>query len=431
MRSRWLSLCAVFSLAASVLSAQSPRLRTRLDGPPLLPLDARIAGRGSMRVERAPVSLEETGSPATNDAETVTLQLSAGISLISLPVWTASGTLSDIFPNLPAGARVWVWNANDQEFVEGFDQSLPLGHGCVLYLPAAADITVSGFHNDATSVSVDLSDGWNLVGVPYTVPLPRSAQSVYAEYAPTPFEDAVAEGAIGNTVFAADNNGYRTVDAGDSFQPMQAYWIDSNGTNTIDLAPQLLQSGGEFAFWLAKQIGGAAVGWGVGQLLNMMNGAPDPSGQILQQITALSGQIGQLQSQQDAIAAKVDLLAGITKTKTEEIIQKIWAQRISDVQDQLNLHFVSPVYDPTQPASTFNSPCFSGGKDCLEYFTAMAQTSAGLQSIGQADRTEFAYNVLNTWDFKAQILKIYGAMIGKALSPPFPETLRVNHARRS
>ncbi len=194
MRSRWLPVFGVIALLASVALAQGPRLGTRLDGPPAPP-PAPFASRGEMLGSQ---HWKRVAQDATDpNQQTVMLPLSSGITLISIPLRTDSQLLSDLLPNLPSGSRVWTWDANDQQFVEGFDQQLPFGQGAVLYVPSPTVITMTGETDLSTEIPLDLQNGWNLVGVPYDQPLPRGSQKVYVASIRTPFNDAVTNGDLG------------------------------------------------------------------------------------------------------------------------------------------------------------------------------------------------------------------------------------------
>ncbi|HEY6842940.1 MAG TPA: hypothetical protein VI391_02145, partial [Thermoanaerobaculia bacterium] len=76
------------------------------------------ASRGAM-LQTASVSRHRAADGLLNPPETTTvmLPLSAGISMVSIPLRTNSQLLSDLLPNLPEGSRVWRWDAPAQQFV--------------------------------------------------------------------------------------------------------------------------------------------------------------------------------------------------------------------------------------------------------------------------------------------------------------------------
>ena len=174
-------------------------------------------------------------APGVPGETTVFLELSAGLSIVSLPLRVQSEKLSDIFPNLPEGSRAWVWDASKQRFVEGLDSELPLGHACWLYVPFPVLLTVTGTPNLLQDVSVDLEKGWNLIGVPYGTALLRSQQEVYVDLARKRLNDAVAARDLGPVIYSFDMNGYETVDEDGSFEPLHGYWVYARGAELLEL----------------------------------------------------------------------------------------------------------------------------------------------------------------------------------------------------
>src|SRR5205823_6746 len=154
----------------------------------------------------------------------------------------------------PAGARVWIWDAPTQQFIEGFDQKLPLGRGAFLYLPVPVVLTVTGDMDFSSEIPVELANGWNLVGVPYPDSLLRSAQTTWVGGVETGFNDAVDEGVIQEPVFTLDAGGYQEVGPDDAFEPMRAYWVYANGVNELAMHKGGLRGdlAKEFAWWTAK-----------------------------------------------------------------------------------------------------------------------------------------------------------------------------------
>lgn len=200
--------------------------------PPLPGVGASVRGPIPAGEMHAVTGLAVPGSP---DETTVVLPLSAGLSVVSLPLRVPSERLSDIFPNLPEGSRAWIWDASHQKFVEGLDHQLPLGHACWLYVPVPVLLVVNGRTNLLHDVSFDLEKGWNLIGVPYVTALLRSQQQVYVNWAPKPLNDAVAAGDVRSSMFSFDVNGYETVAEDGSFQPLHGYWVYASGAELLEL----------------------------------------------------------------------------------------------------------------------------------------------------------------------------------------------------
>src|SRR5581483_5499609 len=107
MRSRSLTAVALFFVATMAAAA------TRAVSPPLLPLPVSSGSwRGAMLGLRSPLRVAaQAAVPADDTQQTVLLPLSAGLSMISIPLQTDSQLLSDLLPNLPQGSRVWTWDA--------------------------------------------------------------------------------------------------------------------------------------------------------------------------------------------------------------------------------------------------------------------------------------------------------------------------------
>src|SRR2546423_585973 len=136
-RTTALLVCLIATLTASSYGQRLAAVRRAPSAPPI-PMVGIPATRGAMlgdvpnargiRPQVAPLP-PPSPLPPGGSKQTVLLPLSAGVSMISIPVRTESRLISDVLPNLPAGARVWTWDAPTQQFIEGFDQELPLGRG--------------------------------------------------------------------------------------------------------------------------------------------------------------------------------------------------------------------------------------------------------------------------------------------------------------
>lgn len=342
MRSRWLSLFAVFSLGGSLLFAQTPRLRTRPDGPPPLPFPAPFASRGQMLGSQQWKRVaQDTPDP---NQQTVMLPLSAGITVISIPLRTQSQLLSDLLPNLPSGSRVWTWDAEQQQFVEGFDQQLPEGQGAVLYLPSPTVVSITGDPELSDRFPVDLQHGWNLVGVPYSVPLLRSSQTVYSAGMSAGFNDAVNNGDLGPDVFSLDSRGQQAVGENDLFHPMDAYWVYSNDAELLELQP--LRLGIAVPPWVLEKIGGTLIQFGGSYLLSYLK--PDPNQAVLDQLATVSAQIQNVQDTQSFMVGRLSDLENKMDLNAEATQQLIGEQPIEAVRTNLKVD-----YDGTKPYESF------------------------------------------------------------------------------
>lgn len=346
-------------------------------------------------------------SKATNGAtppnpllDTLMLPLSPGVSMISIPLETDSQMLSDLLPNLPAGSRVWTWDAEDQQFVEGFEQTLAFGQGAFLYLPSPAMITITGTPAQSDQVPVELAAGWNLVGVPYDAELPRAAQTVTENLVDTPFNDAVNDGVILDMVYSLDIKGYQEVGPDDSFQSTHAYWLYSNDQSLLKMgpvAPPLLQIAPTPGLWLAEKIGGAAANWAIGQLLTSLEPSqPDPFDVVNAKLDAIGNQLSDIQRTQTQILDAVNELSTLITDKTTQNLIETQQIRVLNVQTQLTTHF-----DDTEDATSFG------------YFQ---QKAAAHTPASQAELTEFAWNVLYKWKFPALYNDINTAINGAGVN---------------
>lgn len=385
----------VTAFTASSYGQRLAAVRRAPSAPPI-PMAAHPASRGAMLSDMPHarhIAPQQLAPPPTSGSQTVLLPLSAGLSMISIPVRTESRMLSALLPNLPAGARVWTWDAHTQQFIEGFDQELPLGRGVFLFLPAPAVLTVTGETDLSSEIPVELENGWNLIGVPYTTPLLRAGQTTWMDGVETGFNDAVEQGAFQEPVFSLDIAGYQEVGPDDSFEPMHAYWVYANGVDELAMHPLLLGDAlKEFAWWSAKQAGAAGFQYGAGQLLALMS--PDPNQPILDKLAAIATQLNDIQATQQRI---LDQFA-VTRTQIQmteaQILGVVGEVNVKNVRSDVAAHFD----DPTNQNASFM------------YFANQAKTEAGRKLVTDANKTDFARNVLTTWNFTKQFNDVQEAV---------------------
>jgi hypothetical protein len=295
--------------------------------PPLAWAEASIRGPIPAGERDALSALDGPGLPTET---TVVLPLSAGLSIVSLPLRVPSEKLSDIFPNLPEGSRAWIWDVSHQRFVEGFDNQLPLGHACWLYVPVPVLLVVTGKPNQLQQVSFDLERGWNLIGVPYDAALLRSQQHVYVHWARTPFNDAVAAGNVGPLIYSFDANGYETVAEDGSFEPLHGYWVYASGAELLDLKrpgfsdPDII----------------SMIPWGsvvstVGSLIMTQMGYGDSA-----KLNQILGSLDKIAQTQAAIDAKLDTVLTRIDVNTTKLLQAIDdATYVAPVQKALSKYY--------------------------------------------------------------------------------------------
>ncbi|HEY6893681.1 MAG TPA: hypothetical protein VI258_05920, partial [Rhodanobacteraceae bacterium] len=368
------------------------------------------ASRGAM-LQTASLSRHRAADGLLNPPETTTvmLPLSAGISMVSIPLRTNSQLLSDLLPNLPEGSRVWRWDAAAQQFVEGFDQQLPLGQGIFLYVPSATVLTITGTTDTSSEIPVELSDGWNLVGVPYQTPMLRSTQIAYVSSVATNLNDAIAQGSISDTIYSFDTAGhFELVGENDLFQPMRAYWVYSSGVELLEMSPTLLGLPDRFDRWMvAEKIGTIALNWAASYVIGQIS--PDPQQPVLDKLNEIDKQIKDINARMD----NVDAQFKATQTQISMV-----EQAILQAAKEVNLDAVRASVKAHYDTST-------GGPQSYMYFEKQALTAAGQKSISDADRLEFANNVLGTWDFLTAF-----SIIDGAIDPPSGDGVMDNFANQ-
>ena len=340
------SLLAIPSAVAQQRASERQRgHRQRVDrqseqpSPPAPPLPwAGASIREPIALANAVTALDAPGSPSDT---TVFLPLSVGLSVVSLPMRIPSETLSDIFPNLPEGSRAWVWDGVHQKFVEGLENELPLGHACWLYVPVPVVLAVTGSPNTLQNVSFDLEPGWNLIGVPYGMALPRYQQHVYVDWARKPFNDAVAANEVDPLIFTYDVNGYEMVAEDGSFEPLRGYWVYARGAELLEFERPGLS---DLPFTIPWGSVLSAVGSQAASMIMTQMGYGDTA-----KLIQILGKLDDIAYNQAALSAKVDKVFSDLALKESEILQAIGdATYVGPVQDALDSY-----YDQKNPLISF------------------------------------------------------------------------------
>ncbi|HJT16022.1 MAG TPA: hypothetical protein VJ853_01465 [Thermoanaerobaculia bacterium] len=396
-------------MAPSLLVAQSP------PAPPL-PV-ATGASRGAMLQTPSRHRVAANGLLDSQET-TVMLPLSAGISMVSIPLRTNSQVLSDLLPNLPEGSRVWRWDAPSQQFVEGFDQELPLGEGLFLYVPTPTVVTITGENNPSSEMPVELSNGWNLIGVPYQIPMQRSSQVAYVQSVGTSLDDAIAQGVISDAIYSFDTAGhFELVGEGDMFQPGRAYWVYSNGVDLLELSPTLLGIPDRFDRWMvAEKIGTIALNWAASYLIGQIS--PDPNQAVLDKLGEIDKQIKDINSRMDSLDAQFKATQLQISMVEQAILQTVKEVNLNAVRDNVSAH-----YDDA------NAP-----NQSYMYFEENAQTASGRARITDKNRTDFANNVLNQWNFLKDFNTVRSAIVpdsGDGVLDHFANQIVLQQARDS
>jgi hypothetical protein len=323
-------LGVLISLTAVCSAYAENRQPGALISAPVLPIPATIAVRqpvqlvSGVRAEAVPPSAP---TPPGGSLETVLIPLAPGLSMISIPVETTSDVLSDLMPNLPDGSRVWTWSAADQQFVEGFDGHLPFGQGCLLYVPQPTILSITGQPTDATATPVELTAGWNLVGVPSTSALPLAGQTVYVDYNETTISDAMDSGGLGPSITTLGTHGYINIVGSDNetLESAHSYWIYSDGNAELlqlQKAP-LLSFDPTFGQWFASQLGQAGLKWALGTAYDNLN--PNSTQNQLSQIRS---DLAQVKDTINKVSGQVTSLATAVATSEANIKINIQESRL-------------------------------------------------------------------------------------------------------
>lgn len=398
MKSRAFRFALLLSFSAVTLSAARPQFSAPQIAPPGPPIPAVPASRGAMLLNNAPhsgrLAAQALPAPPNPSRNTVILPLSAGLSMISIPLRTDSQLLSDLLPNLPIGARVWTWNAATQNFVEGFDQQLALGQGALLYLPAPTVLVVTGDTDTSSEIPFELHNGWNLVGVPYTDGLVRPQQMVYISSVPTTFNEAADQGAIVDPVFSLDVSGYQEVESDGMFAPMRAYWVYSNGAELLEMSPFLLGIPDRFDRWMvAEKLGTIALNWAAGELFAQIS--PDPNQKVLDKLAEIDNQLKDIQKRLDNLDTQFKATQLQISMVEQAILQATKEVNLNAVRDNVNAHY--------DDASAQNLS--------FMWFETNAISPTGRKNITDANKLAFANNVLGTWNFLKDFQTVRSAII--------------------
>jgi hypothetical protein len=153
----------------------------------------------------------------------------AGLQMISAPVYDDSYTLSSIFS--PSNVEIAAWIASTQNYVLNPNSPADTMHNGVGYwakFSATTELFDAGAHTVSTTpFSIQLSAGWNLIGVPRLAPVPATDIAIVDSYGNTntlPNAGSVVYGSL--YTWQAGNSQYSVL-SGNSFllQPYAGYWI--------------------------------------------------------------------------------------------------------------------------------------------------------------------------------------------------------------
>ena len=145
--------------------------------------------------------------------------------MISLPVMPDSSNPSVVFGNLPSGWLLYALDAANGRYLGKEQIVLNQEEAYWLKISTAVSYPVTGKPNGAAQTEIDLSLGWNMIGVPYESPIPWSAVQVSKEgNPPVSLDQAVASNWIQRTFFRWSGSAYEGLTTGGSFLPLSGYW---------------------------------------------------------------------------------------------------------------------------------------------------------------------------------------------------------------
>ncbi len=191
---------------------------------------------------RAPSAL--AGSPAPDlepDARPVqagpmavpqyfTLNLPAGVSLVSSPLNTGKALARDAFLGLPPKWPFFLgWDPNAQEWVNGDQAPMSPSGGYWVFAPTPMALVVAGQpYGPLQAMTSHAEPGWHLFGVPFAEGIYWKDFKLYASSSPVSLGTAVEMGWIDADVSSLQGSTIISHAAGKPFQPGWAYWIKTN-----------------------------------------------------------------------------------------------------------------------------------------------------------------------------------------------------------
>jgi hypothetical protein len=166
-------------------------------------------------------------TPPAAEPQYFTLNLPAGVSLISAPLNTGAALARDEFLGLPPQYPLFYgWNAASQEWVSGDLVPAGLAGGYWIYVPTPTTLVVAGQpfpYNIA--VTEHVQPGWHLFGVPYEEGVGWADFHFYASGNPIDLNTAVTMGWIDANVTTTLGSEVQYQTPGDPLLPGVAYWV--------------------------------------------------------------------------------------------------------------------------------------------------------------------------------------------------------------
>jgi len=171
-----------------------------------------------------------------------------GLHFLSLPYDYSALGWDGLFGNYDANktnrSRAAIWQQAVGQYV--FDPSAPadsprLGYGYWIRLYKPVDINVLGTVPAASQVSVPLTKGWNMIGVPSTTGVSVTSLQFVNPTSQTPLSWSDATGIRYNLVsptlysYNEGTGAYDPVTTGGTLEPWKGYWIRANDNATLKI----------------------------------------------------------------------------------------------------------------------------------------------------------------------------------------------------
>lgn len=156
-----------------------------------------------------------------------TLNLPAGVSLVSAPLNTGQDLAINEFQGLPAQSSLFYgWNPNGQKWVPGDQTPAGLGGGYWVYSQTPTTLVVQGQpYGGLVAVSKRVEPGWHLFGVPFQEGIAWKDFHFHISGNPVGIETAVALGWVDPDVITVQGSQVHHQTTGQPLQPGVAYWI--------------------------------------------------------------------------------------------------------------------------------------------------------------------------------------------------------------
>lgn len=180
-----------------------------------------------MIIASGSLAVAQDTPPVTPAPQYFTLNLPAGVSLISAPLNTGPGLARDSFLGLPPQWPLFFgWNPAAQDWVSGNTVPAGLAGGYWVYVPTPTTLVVAGQpYSYFTSVTKHIDPGWHLFGVPFEEGVGWQDFHLFASGNPIGLDTAVTLGWIDSQVTTTQGSVVQVQASGQPLLPGVAYWV--------------------------------------------------------------------------------------------------------------------------------------------------------------------------------------------------------------